>query len=279
MLEITDDGAGLDFAAIRLRARARGLLGPDETVSDAEAVRFIFEPGFSTASAVTQDAGRGVGMDVVATEVKRLGGSLEDAFRRRPGHALRAAPAVDPGDDPGAAGRGRRRHLRRAGERGQRYHQGLPRAAGRPGRLQRHHLHAGPAVPPPGPAGKPPVDRRRRRDADAAHSADRAHRRTGRGHAAGRGDRRQRARQPRDRRQAGRPAGRRHPGHHGGHRAGRRGGDAPARSGRPAPSERGTRTPRRQCGDPIATAAGRFGRGAVAVRRPGFCRRRTGSPP
>ncbi len=76
LVEITDDGAGLDIAAIRQKAVARGLVGADQIRSDQQAIQLIFEPGFSTASELTQAAGRGVGMDVVANEVRRLGGSI-----------------------------------------------------------------------------------------------------------------------------------------------------------------------------------------------------------
>src|SRR5690606_21621524 len=54
----------------------RGLLPPDRVLSDDEAIQLILEPGFSTASSVTHHAGRGVGMDVVVTEIKKLGGTL-----------------------------------------------------------------------------------------------------------------------------------------------------------------------------------------------------------
>lgn len=76
-IELADDGKGLDLQAIRETAIRRGLMPHDAVVSDDEAAQFIFMPGFSTAKQLTQDAGRGVGMDVVAAEVKQLGGSLE----------------------------------------------------------------------------------------------------------------------------------------------------------------------------------------------------------
>ena len=74
---VQDDGAGLDLAAIRERAVSLGLLQAHQTMSDADAMQLILEPGFSTAVVVTASAGRGVGMDVVTNEVKRLGGSLQ----------------------------------------------------------------------------------------------------------------------------------------------------------------------------------------------------------
>src|SRR5437016_11629054 len=54
-----------------------GLIGAGQSLSDEDAIQLILEPGFSTAGAITQQAGRGVGMDVVATEIKRLGGALQ----------------------------------------------------------------------------------------------------------------------------------------------------------------------------------------------------------
>jgi len=77
VIDVADDGAGLDVDAIRGKAFERGVLKPDSKVSDDEIMQLILTPGFSTASAVTQSAGRGVGMDVVANEVKKLGGSLQ----------------------------------------------------------------------------------------------------------------------------------------------------------------------------------------------------------
>ncbi len=77
VIDVADDGAGLDVDAIRRKAYELDLLKADDTkVSDDEIMQLILTPGFSTASSVTQSAGRGVGMDVVANEVKKLGGSL-----------------------------------------------------------------------------------------------------------------------------------------------------------------------------------------------------------
>ena len=76
IVEVVDDGAGLDLVAIRRKAREQGLLGARDEVSDEEAMELILKPGFSTAGELTQAAGRGVGMDVVDTEIKKLGGSL-----------------------------------------------------------------------------------------------------------------------------------------------------------------------------------------------------------
>lgn len=77
IIDVADDGAGLDVEAIRRKAYEQELLSPNSKVSDDEIMQLILMPGFSTASRVTQSAGRGVGMDVVANEVKQLGGSLQ----------------------------------------------------------------------------------------------------------------------------------------------------------------------------------------------------------
>jgi chemosensory pili system protein ChpA (sensor histidine kinase/response regulator) len=76
VIDVADDGAGLDVDAIRAKAYEKGLLKPDSKVTDSEIMDLILTPGFTTAGTVTQSAGRGVGMDVVANEVKKLGGSL-----------------------------------------------------------------------------------------------------------------------------------------------------------------------------------------------------------
>lgn len=76
-IEVADDGQGLNYEAIRKTAIERGLMAKGARLRDQEVAMFIFEAGFSTAKVVTQTAGRGVGMDVVASEVKQLGGTLE----------------------------------------------------------------------------------------------------------------------------------------------------------------------------------------------------------
>ncbi|TLY66822.1 MAG: hybrid sensor histidine kinase/response regulator [Gammaproteobacteria bacterium] len=76
MVRLTDDGGGMNLKAIREKAQALGLIASGQTLSDEDAMQLVLEPGFSTAGAITQQAGRGVGMDVVATEIKRLGGAL-----------------------------------------------------------------------------------------------------------------------------------------------------------------------------------------------------------
>ncbi len=76
-VEFSDDGAGLHLARIRDKALAQGLIAPGHELTDAEAANLIFMPGFSTASQVSELAGRGIGMDVVRAEVNALGGRIE----------------------------------------------------------------------------------------------------------------------------------------------------------------------------------------------------------
>ncbi|HEY8381020.1 MAG TPA: chemotaxis protein CheA [Microvirga sp.] len=85
VVEVEDDGRGIEPAAIRRAARDRGIAQAVEVerLSDAEAVDLIFAPGFSTASEVTDLSGRGIGMDAVRSAVERLGGQA--SVRSRPG--------------------------------------------------------------------------------------------------------------------------------------------------------------------------------------------------
>lgn len=83
VLRIIDDGAGINLDKVRQKAIERGLMKADAGLSDKEVVHFILESGFSTAETLTQVAGRGVGMDVVNSEIKQLGGLLE--IDTRPG--------------------------------------------------------------------------------------------------------------------------------------------------------------------------------------------------
>jgi chemosensory pili system protein ChpA (sensor histidine kinase/response regulator) len=76
IVEVTDDGRGMDIAAIRAKGLLLGLIKPDQAISDSDVMQLVLEPGFTTADRLSQHAGRGVGMDVVATEVKKLGGAL-----------------------------------------------------------------------------------------------------------------------------------------------------------------------------------------------------------
>ncbi len=79
VLTVADDGAGLNFPRIREKAIAAGLLAPDIELPESQLAQFIFMSGFSTATQITQIAGRGVGMDVVKNEITALGGRVEIA--------------------------------------------------------------------------------------------------------------------------------------------------------------------------------------------------------
>jgi chemosensory pili system protein ChpA (sensor histidine kinase/response regulator) len=76
LIDVNDDGAGLNIEAIRRKAVEQGLVKDSDSMADDDVVELILLPGFSTADELTQTAGRGVGLDVVDNEVKRLGGSL-----------------------------------------------------------------------------------------------------------------------------------------------------------------------------------------------------------
>ena len=84
-IEIRDDGAGISPPKVRQKAVDRGLIAAEQAarLDDGEALRLIFAPGFSTATAVTSVSGRGVGMDVVKTNVEKIGGSVD--LRSEPG--------------------------------------------------------------------------------------------------------------------------------------------------------------------------------------------------
>ncbi|MCL5776521.1 chemotaxis protein CheA [Limibaculum sp. FT325] len=77
LVRITDDGAGLDAAAIRARAIERGLIAPDADIAPEALYQLIFEPGFSTARTVSNLSGRGVGMDAVRAVIGELRGTVE----------------------------------------------------------------------------------------------------------------------------------------------------------------------------------------------------------
>ncbi len=76
LLTLADDGGGINLDAVRRKALERGLMDAESDLSDHEILQFILGAGFSTAEQVTQISGRGVGMDVVHSEVKQLGGSM-----------------------------------------------------------------------------------------------------------------------------------------------------------------------------------------------------------
>jgi len=81
-IELSDDGSGLNLDEIRAKAVAQGRLAPDAQATEAQLIECIFQPGFTTASRVTQLSGRGIGMDVVRAEIAALGGRVEVTTRR-----------------------------------------------------------------------------------------------------------------------------------------------------------------------------------------------------
>ena len=84
-IEIGDDGTGINVAQVKQKAVEKGLLRPEqaEKLSDREALNLIFLPGFSTAQTVTKVSGRGVGMDVVKSNIEKIGGVVD--ISNRPG--------------------------------------------------------------------------------------------------------------------------------------------------------------------------------------------------
>ena len=89
IVKVDDDGAGINADAIRKKAIKQGLLEKDNELTDHDVLQFILKSGFSTAEEVTQVAGRGVGMDVVDSEIKQLGGVLEIDTERGKGTSFR----------------------------------------------------------------------------------------------------------------------------------------------------------------------------------------------
>jgi two-component system chemotaxis sensor kinase CheA len=77
VITLVDDGGGIDAAEVRRRALERGIVRPDEVLTDREAIQLIFTEGFSTARTVTDVSGRGVGLDVVVQSMEQLNGLIE----------------------------------------------------------------------------------------------------------------------------------------------------------------------------------------------------------
>ena len=90
-VEIKDDGGGIPVEAVRKKAVARGLVTAEEALAlpDDRVLQFIFEPGFSTAAQVTDVSGRGVGMDVVKTNIESIGGTVDLASQADVGTTVR----------------------------------------------------------------------------------------------------------------------------------------------------------------------------------------------
>ncbi len=76
VIEIADDGHGIDVDAVKRKAVSRGIIHPGKNLTDVEAFQLIFEPGFSTAEKITNVSGRGVGLDVVRTHIEKLNGTV-----------------------------------------------------------------------------------------------------------------------------------------------------------------------------------------------------------
>jgi two-component system chemotaxis sensor kinase CheA len=77
VIEISDDGKGIDVEAVKAKAVERGLISPNKLLTDVEAFNLIFEPGFSTAKQITSISGRGVGLDVVRRQIDKLNGTVK----------------------------------------------------------------------------------------------------------------------------------------------------------------------------------------------------------
>jgi two-component system chemotaxis sensor kinase CheA len=85
VIEIADDGQGIDVEAVRAKAIEKGIIHPSKVLTDIEAFNLIFEAGFSTASQVTNISGRGVGLDVVRRQIEKLNGSVTVSSQRGKG--------------------------------------------------------------------------------------------------------------------------------------------------------------------------------------------------
>ena len=85
IIEISDDGKGIDVEAVKAKAIERGLIHPNKVLTDIEAFNLIFEPGFSTAKSITSISGRGVGLDVVRRQIEKLNGTVTVSSERGKG--------------------------------------------------------------------------------------------------------------------------------------------------------------------------------------------------
>ena len=102
-IEISDDGAGIDPVGLRTKAVSLGMLTREaaDQLGDREALRLIFHPGFTTATAVTNVSGRGVGMDVVRTNIEKIGGAVDVASVVGQGTTVRIKIPVTLANIPG----------------------------------------------------------------------------------------------------------------------------------------------------------------------------------
>src|SRR5205823_8028262 len=76
VITVRDDGTGIDSQRVRNAAIAQNFIRPDQMLNDNEVIELIFRPGFSTAEVLSEESGRGVGLDVVRDSVSRLRGTL-----------------------------------------------------------------------------------------------------------------------------------------------------------------------------------------------------------
>jgi HPt (histidine-containing phosphotransfer) domain-containing protein len=83
LIEVHDDGRGLNLHGIRLRALEKGLMRADQDLSDEQLAQFVFAPGFSTKTAVNDISGRGIGMDAVQAAIRQMGGQIRIVWRSR----------------------------------------------------------------------------------------------------------------------------------------------------------------------------------------------------
>lgn len=90
-IEVTDDGAGLDYEKLRSKAIQKALITADQAarMTEREITNLIFLPGFSTADKVTNVSGRGVGMDVVKTNIEKIGGTVDVQSKLGKGSTVR----------------------------------------------------------------------------------------------------------------------------------------------------------------------------------------------
>ena len=148
-IEISDDGAGIDIERVKRKAVERGTITPEQAarMSEREALNLIFLPGLSTAEKVTNVSGRGVGMDVVKTNIEKIGGMVDIQSIAGAGHHAEDQDPADAGDHPGADRHQRRRPLRHpagqpagtgaaGGRRCDRRHRGHRRGPGLPAARQ-----------------------------------------------------------------------------------------------------------------------------------------------
>jgi two-component system chemotaxis sensor kinase CheA len=89
VIQVTDDGKGIDPAIIRKKAIERKVISAQNSLTDQDLINLVFHPGFSTKDQVTEVSGRGVGMDVVKTNIEGLGGEVKMASKKGEGSSLK----------------------------------------------------------------------------------------------------------------------------------------------------------------------------------------------